>query len=81
VSISSLPGSYLYNYIRLSASINIYTIYHYASTPEMALRPQIRLNGCVAKPLQNVLAHPPEIFGGLRFFIGLRLALEPNLRP
>jgi hypothetical protein len=25
-------------------------------------------------------AHPPECFGGLRFFIGLRLALEPYLR-
>ena len=25
-------------------------------------------------------AHPPAYFGGLRFFVGLRLALEPNLR-
>jgi hypothetical protein len=30
------------------------------------------------KPLQNVLLIPP--MAGLRFFIGLRLALEPNLR-
>jgi hypothetical protein len=30
------------------------------------------------KPLQNVLLIPP--LAGLRFFIGLRLALEPDLR-
>jgi hypothetical protein len=30
------------------------------------------------KPLQNVLLIPP--LAGLRFFVGLCLALEPNLR-
>jgi hypothetical protein len=30
------------------------------------------------KPLQNVLLIPP--LAGLRFFIGLRLALEANLK-
>jgi hypothetical protein len=38
----------------------------------------LRLNSCVAD-LLKMCAHPPKYAGGLRFFIGLGLALEPDL--